>query len=92
VGLVAGDDAHAVPAAPQSQTTRAALEAIVRVFDHYGNRDNKLRARMKWLVDTMGWEEVQARVIKERRLLLGSSSWPGGIPDEVEKVGAGVSE
>src|SRR5256714_1432291 len=25
------------------------LEAIVRVFDHYGNRDNKLRARMKWL-------------------------------------------
>jgi sulfite reductase (ferredoxin) len=70
------------------------LEAILRVFNNHGNRDNKLRARMKWLVDTMGWEELQARVLKERRLLLGSSSWPGGLPDEVEKVGdaaAGVA-
>src|SRR3954470_15872757 len=32
----------------------ATLEAILRVFDHAGNRDNKLRARMKWLVDTLG--------------------------------------
>ena len=30
------------------------IEAILRVQDHHGNRDNKLRARMKWLVDTMG--------------------------------------
>ena len=73
----------------------ATIEAILRVFNNHGNRDNKLRARMKWLVDTMGWEELQARVIKERRLLLGSSSWPGGIPDEVEKAGdaaAGVAQ
>ena len=35
------------------------IEAILRVFDHYGNRDNKLRARMKWLVDTMGIDELQ---------------------------------
>ena len=26
----------------------------LRTFDHYGNRDNKLRARMKWLVDQHG--------------------------------------
>ena len=63
------------------------LEACLRVFNNHGNRDNKLRARMKWLVDTLGWEDVQARIIKERRLLLGSSSWPGGIPAEVEKSG-----
>ena len=63
------------------------IEAVLRVFNNHGNRDNKLRARMKWLVDTMGWDEVQERIIKERRLLLGSSSWPGGIPDEVEKAG-----
>ncbi len=71
------------------------LEACLRVFNNHGNRDNKLRARMKWLVDTLGWEDVQARIIKERRLLLGSSSWPGGIPSEVEKLGdapAGVAE
>src|SRR5690606_31926431 len=71
------------------------IEAILRVFNNHGNRDNKLRARMKWLVTTMGWDEVQARIIKERRLLLGSSSWPGGIPDKVAKMGdvpAGLAE
>ena len=36
------------------------IEAILRTFDHYGNRDNKLRARMKWLVDTMGIDELRA--------------------------------
>jgi sulfite reductase beta subunit-like hemoprotein len=35
------------------------LEAILRVFSNHGNRDNKLRARMKWLVDTMGWDELR---------------------------------
>src|SRR5215831_2053984 len=65
----------------------ATLEAILRVFSNHGNRDNKLRARMKWLVDTMGWEELQARIMKERRFLLASSSWPGGIPDVVQKDG-----
>ncbi len=63
------------------------LEAVLRVFNIYGNRDNKLRARMKWLVDTMGWDELQARILKERRFLVASSSWPGGIPEVVEKLG-----
>jgi sulfite reductase beta subunit-like hemoprotein len=70
------------------------LEAVLRVFSNHGNRDNKLRARLKWLVDTMGWEELQARILKERRFLLASSSWPGGVPQIVEKLGdapAGVS-
>jgi sulfite reductase beta subunit-like hemoprotein len=65
----------------------ATLEAVLRVFSNHGNRDNKLRARMKWLVDTMGWDEVQARVLKERNLLVASSSWPGGIPEAVQKAG-----
>jgi sulfite reductase beta subunit-like hemoprotein len=63
------------------------LEAILRVFSNHGNRDNKLRARMKWLVDTMGWDELQARILKERRFLLASSSWPGGVPEVVQKEG-----
>ena len=67
------------------------IEAVLRTFDHYGNRDNKLRARMKWLVDTMGWEELQARILKERKLLVGSSTWPGGIPALVEKYGDEVA-
>jgi sulfite reductase (ferredoxin) len=65
----------------------ATLEAILRVFSNHGNRDNKLRARMKWLVDTMGWDELQARVLKERKLLVASSTWPGGIPETVQKSG-----
>jgi sulfite reductase beta subunit-like hemoprotein len=71
------------------------IEAILRVFDHYGNRDNKLRARMKWLVDTMGIDELRARIKKERRFLLASATWPGpGVPEVVQERGdapAGVS-
>ena len=63
------------------------LEAILRVFDQTGERDNKLRARMKWVVDKLGWDEVQRRVLKERKFLLASSSWPGGIPPEVSDTG-----
>ena len=65
----------------------ATLEAVLRVFSNHGNRDNKLRARMKWLVDTMGWDDLQARILKERKLLMASSTWPGGLPAEVRKQG-----
>jgi sulfite reductase (ferredoxin) len=63
------------------------IEAILRVFDQAGNRDNKLRARLKWLIDQLGFEEVQRRILKVRHLLPASSSWPGGIPAEVVEHG-----
>jgi sulfite reductase beta subunit-like hemoprotein len=63
------------------------VEATLRVFEQTGNRDNKLRARMKWVVDTLGIDEVRRRVLKVRHTLPGSSSWPGGIPEEVLKAG-----
>jgi sulfite reductase (ferredoxin) len=63
------------------------IEAALRVFDQAGNRDNKLRARMKWLVDTLGIDEVRRRVQKVRLTLPASSSWPGGIPPEVVSAG-----
>jgi sulfite reductase beta subunit-like hemoprotein len=59
------------------------IEAVVRVFEQTGNRDNRLRARMKWLVDTLGWDELVRRVLAQRRMLVASSSWPGGIPEQV---------
>jgi sulfite reductase beta subunit-like hemoprotein len=71
------------------------LEAVVRVFNATGERDNKLRARMKWVVQKLGWEETQRRILKERKFLLASSSWPGGLPPEVLAEGdepAGVDE
>ena len=63
------------------------IESILRVFDQAGNRDNKLRARLKWLIDTLGFEEVQRRILKMRHFLLASSSWPGGIPAAVAEHG-----
>ena len=72
----------------------ATTEAILRVFDHYGNRDNKLRARLKWIVDKMGIDELRERIIKERKFLLASATWPGGVPEYVREHGdspAGVS-
>ena len=70
------------------------IEAVLRTFDHYGNRDNKLRARMKWLLDTMGVDELRERIIKERKFLRASVTWAGGIPEYVQEHGdapAGVS-
>jgi sulfite reductase beta subunit-like hemoprotein len=63
------------------------LEAILRVFSNHGNRDNKLRARLKWLVDTMGADELRARVVKERKFLRGTADWPGGVPRAVLETG-----
>ena len=63
------------------------LEAILRVFDQTGNRDNKLRARMKWVVDQLGFDEVKRRVFAIRKFLLASSSYPGGLPHEVRVNG-----
>ena len=63
------------------------IEAVLRVFDQTGNRDNKLRARLKWVVDTLGIDELRRRVLKIRHTLPASSSWPGGIPAIVEKAG-----
>src|SRR6476469_8381251 len=63
------------------------IEAVLRVFDQTGNRDNKLRARLKWVVDQLGIDELRRRVLKVRHTLPASSSWPGGIPEIVQKAG-----
>jgi sulfite reductase beta subunit-like hemoprotein len=63
------------------------IYAALRTFDHYGNRDNKIRARMKWLVDTMGIDELRERILKERKFLRAARDWPGGIPDVVRAHG-----
>jgi sulfite reductase beta subunit-like hemoprotein len=49
---------------------------------------------MKWVIQTLGWDETQRRILKERKFLIASSTWPGGIPEAVEKQGdapAGVA-
>ncbi len=71
------------------------IEAVLRTFDHYGNRENKLRARMKWLVDTLGIDELRRRVLHERKLLVASVTWVEGLPEPVSRAGddpAGAAE
>ena len=63
------------------------IESVLRVFEQTGNRDNKLRARLKWVVDQLGFDEVQRRVLNTRKFLVASASWPGGIPELVQKFG-----
>ncbi|MET0894887.1 MAG: nitrite/sulfite reductase, partial [Acidimicrobiia bacterium] len=92
VFLAGGLGANPHPAqALEEFTTREDLlptiEAILRVEGNFGNRDNKLRARLKWLVDTMGIEELRERVIKERKFLPASATYPGGVPAIVEAQG-----
>ena len=68
------------------------LEAVLRVFEQTGNRDNKLRARMKWVVDQLGIDEVRRRVFAARKLLPASATWPGGIPEVVAELGDAPAE
>ncbi|MDG2907979.1 MAG: nitrite/sulfite reductase [Acidimicrobiales bacterium] len=71
------------------------IESVLRVFDQTGNRDNKLRARLKWVVDQLGIDEVRRRVLATRKFLPASSTWPGGVPEVVAEWGddpAGVAE
>ncbi|HTL87190.1 MAG TPA: nitrite/sulfite reductase [Acidimicrobiia bacterium] len=65
------------------------IYAVLRTFDHYGNRDNKIRARMKWLQESLegGVDELRERIFKERKFLRGARDWPGGIPDIVKEMG-----
>jgi sulfite reductase beta subunit-like hemoprotein len=63
------------------------IYAVLRTFDHYGNRDNKIRARMKWLLDSMDIDELRRRIFRERKFLRGARDWPWGIPQHVLDVG-----
>jgi sulfite reductase (ferredoxin) len=40
--------------------------AILRVFDRYGERKSRMKARMKFLVQTMGWDKFQDALDQER--------------------------
>ncbi len=60
------------------------IESVLRVFEQTGNRDNKLRARLKWVVDELGFDEVQRRVMQHpqlpRRLVELARRHPRGGP------------
>ncbi|MFQ5804132.1 MAG: nitrite/sulfite reductase [Candidatus Methylomirabilales bacterium] len=51
------------------------VAAIVRVFDRFGSRDNRSRARMKFVLQEFGLEKFRTVVLKERT---GLKSTMGG--------------
>ncbi|MBI4436024.1 MAG: sulfurtransferase TusA family protein [Candidatus Omnitrophica bacterium] len=51
------------------------LEAVLRIFDRYGERKDRNRARIKFLVKIWGIEKFREEVFKERTLLHVEPSW-----------------
>lgn len=43
--------------------------AVIRVFDRYGERKQRMKARMKFLVQSLGWDRFRELVDAERKLL-----------------------
>lgn len=60
------------------------LEAILRVYNQYGRRDNKYKARIKILVHETGIDEIRIRVDEEwARIKDSALSLPA---DEIERI------
>ncbi len=55
-------------------------EAILRVFDQFGERKNRSRARMKFLLEKIGFEELKKRIMKEFNILKTSRTWSLTLP------------
>ena len=54
-------------------------EAVVRIFDRHGNRKDKARARIKFVVKDWGIEKMRQAIFEERKIALLTRS--GRIPD-----------
>jgi sulfite reductase beta subunit-like hemoprotein len=52
------------------------IEAVLRVFNQYGNRQNRNKARLKFVVKERGWEWTRQQIEKEYTDILAN----GGIP------------
>jgi len=51
------------------------IEAVLRIFDRHGERKDRNRARIKFLVKIWGIEKFRGEVFKERSLLHVEPSW-----------------
>ena len=58
-------------------------EAVIRVFNRYGNRRNKNMARMKFLVRDRGFEWLRDEIEREFANILanGGIAWPEIVPE-----------
>src|ERR1700690_3553291 len=58
-------------------------EAVLRLFNTHGNRKNKNKARLKFVVRERGWEWVKEEIEKNYQDILtnGGIATPEGVPD-----------
>jgi len=58
-------------------------QAVVRVFNQYGNRQNKNTARLKFVVRTRGFAWVKEQIDREYADILenGGIAWPDMVPE-----------
>ncbi len=59
------------------------VEAVIRVFNRYGNRKNRNMARMKFVIRDRGWEWMREAVESAwaEVLLEGGIAWPETVPE-----------
>ena len=59
------------------------IEAVIRVFNQYGNRRNKNMARMKFVIRERGFAWMREQVEKEYANILanGGIAWPAAVPE-----------
>ena len=54
-------------------------EAVIRIFDRHGNRKDKARARIKFVLKDWGIEKMRAAILEERKIALLTRS--GRVPN-----------
>ena len=59
--------------------------AVIRIFDRYGERKVRMKARMKFLIRKLGFEEFRKRVEEEIAALKVDPSWNDYLNDIEEK-------
>ncbi len=76
--------AHLLESFTSAEHLLPTLEAIIRVFDRLGNRENRAKARLKFLIGEMGIDAFREAVFKEREVVRATApayNFPEGTDD-----------
>ena len=65
-------------------------QAIARVFARLGEKKNRSRARLKFLVQDLGIEKFRQLVLAERKVLTQDSRWTEYIAEELKTAESGL--
>jgi sulfite reductase (ferredoxin) len=68
------------------------IEAVIRVFDRYGERVRRHKARMKYLLADIGLEEFLNRVNEETKALKNKEFLVEGLPFTIDSQYASIRE